>query len=136
MKQQLFLKLLKDASFVLPASLVDKQRERLLEQARRRHFQMGATEADWKDQQGELEKEFAKQAEEQVRLYFILSKIAEKESIELDEAELHQRLNGLAQQSGRPLEEVRRVFEEDLRETLREKKTVDFLIANAKLEEK
>ena len=70
-----------------------------------------------------------------MRLYFILQKIADKEDIEVDEIELTARLNALVEQSGRPLEEVRRVFEEDLRESLREKRTVDFLIANAKFED-
>ncbi len=49
--------------------------------------------------------------------------------------ELEQRLSALAEESKRPMEEVRRVFEDDLRESMREKKTVDFLLANAKFEE-
>jgi hypothetical protein len=45
------------------------------------------------------------------------------------------RLRALVEESGRPLEEVRKVFEEDVRESMKEKKTVEFLLANAKLEE-
>ena len=74
-------------------------------------------------------------AKEQVKLYFILQKVSDNEKIEPDEIELTQKLKQLSEQSGRPLEEGRRVFEEDMRDNLREKKTVDFLIANAKFEE-
>jgi hypothetical protein len=41
----------------------------------------------------------------------------------------------MADESERPIEEVRQVFEEDIRESMREAKTVEFLLANAKLEE-
>ncbi len=135
MKQQLFQKLLKSANFALPESLIERQKERLIEQTQRRFAQMGTAEENWKSELPELEKESLEKAKEQVKLYFILNRIAELEKIELDEAELELKLKSLCEQSGRPLEEVRRVFEEDLRESLREKKTVDFLIANAKFEE-
>ena len=36
---------------------------------------------------------------------------------------------------GRPIEEVRHAFEEDLRASFLEKQTIDFLIANAKFDE-
>lgn len=136
MKQEVFQKLLKNTSFSLPESLVEKQTERLIEQARRRFVQMGAPEEEWKTEAESIRADMETKAKDQVKLYFILQKIAETESIDLDEMELNERLKSLVEQSGRPLEEVRRVFEEDLRESLREKKTVEFLIANAKFEEK
>jgi hypothetical protein len=49
--------------------------------------------------------------------------------------EVEKRLQGLAQESGRPIEEARQVFEEDLRESMREAKTVEFLLAHAKMDE-
>ena len=120
MKEELFEKLLGLVSFELPESLVAKQKERLIEQARKYK----------QPEEGAAEK-----AASQVKLYFILQKIAEAEHIDVDELELDKRLAGLAAQSQRPLEEVRKVFEEDVRESMREAKTVEFLLANAKLEE-
>ena len=67
--------------------------------------------------------------------YFILQFIADEEKIELDETAFETRLNGIAEQSQQPIDEVRRVFEDDLRESMLEKQTIDFLIANAKYEE-
>lgn len=136
MKEELFSKLLKLADFAVPESLVEKQKERLFDQARRHYLQMGVPESRFEAEKAGMEGEARVKAVEQVRLYFILQKVAELEGITEDEMELAQRLNALAGESKRPMEEVRRVFEDDLRESLREKKTVDFLLANAKFEDK
>ena len=135
MKSGLFEKLLAMTSFPFPASLVEKQKERLVQDAQQRYQQMGVGQAEWDKELARVETEAASRAEEQIKLYFILQKIADQEKIELDEIELHKRLEAMAAQSKRPMEEVRRVFEDDLRESLREKATIDFLIANAKFDE-
>ena len=96
---------------------------------------MGMTETEWEKELATVEKDAAARAQEQVKLYFILQKIAELEHVDADELEVDKRLQAMAQQSQRPIEEVRRVFEEDVRDSFREKKTVDLLIANAKFEE-
>lgn len=126
MKAELFKKLLDMARFEIPEGLVTRQKERLLEQARRRGPALPA----------DAEKEAEAKAREQVKLYFVLQKIAEAEEIVADETEVGQRLAALAEEAKRPLDEVRHVFEEDVRESLREARTIDFLLANAKLEEK
>ena len=74
-------------------------------------------------------------AAEQVRLYFILRKIAENEGIEADEMEVGRKLQAIADESKRPLDEARRAFEEDVRESMREAKTIEFLLANARYDE-
>lgn len=135
MKSALFEKLLGMASFSSPESLIEKQKERLLDDARRRYQQMGLGAEEWQKQAARFGSEAETRAKEQIKLYFILQKIAETEKIGLDELELNGRLEAMAEQSKRPIQEVRQVFEEDLRESLREKKTIDFLIANAKFNE-
>lgn len=136
MKKELYAKLLEQNEFAVPAGMVDRQKERLMEQARRQYAQMGVSEAQFQQELAKIEKELGERAEEQVRLYFILQKIAENESIEVDEVELTQKIEALSRESERPVEEVRRVFEEDLRESMIEQKTVDFLVANAKFDAK
>lgn len=135
MKKDLFAKLISSVVFVTPESLVQKQKERLVEQMRQQFARAGAGEAEASKEITAADTEIAQRAAEQVKLYFILQRIAEIESIEADELELEKRLQALAEQSKRPIDEVRNIFEEDLRDTLRESKTVDFLIANAKFEE-
>lgn len=135
MKSELFEKLLGMALLTAPESLVKKQKERLVSDARRRYQEMRVSPDEWQKESVRIEAEADARAQEQVKLYFILQKIADLEKIEIDELELHQRLLTIAEQSKRPIEEVRQMFEEDLRESTCEKKTVDYLIANAKFEE-
>ena len=135
MKGELFEKLLSASSFPVPESLVEKQKERLISDTRNSYGRAGRTEAEWQEAEAKMEQEAGVRSKEQVKLFFILQKISESEAIEPDEIELAKRLQAMADRSGRSLEEVRRVFEDDLRDSLREKKTVDFLIANAKFDE-
>lgn len=135
MKEELFSKLLKLADFTVPEALVEKQMERLFDQARRQYQQMGAPESRFEAEKESMREEVRAKAAEQVKLYFILQRVADEEGIGEDEIELEKRLVALAEESKRPMEEVRRVFEDDMRESMREKKTVDFLLENAKLED-
>lgn len=136
MRENLFMKLLSLASFSIPDGLVEKQKERLIEQARRQYEKSGLSSEQFEQQKDNREREVAEKARNQVKLYFILQRIADQEDVEIDEIELEQKLTALSVQSKQSIEEVRRVFEEDLRESMREAKTVEFLLANAKLEEK
>ena len=136
MKEELYGKLLNLVSFAVPEGLVEKQKERLLEDAERRSANGAVSAADFENEKEGISKEARRKAEEQVRLYFILRKVAELERISFEPAELERRLSDIAAESKRPLEEARSVFEEDLSEGLREAATVEFLLANAKLEEK
>lgn len=135
MKDELYTKLLESVQFEVPEGLVSKQKERLLGQARREYERMRLPPTRFEGDRDRLNAETKGRSRDQVKLYFILKKIAEREKIEIDESELEKRLGAIAEESKRPIEEARRVFEEDLRETLREKQTVDFLLANAKLED-
>ena len=96
---------------------------------------MGLANGQLETELKKSDQEASSKAKEQVKLYFILQKVTEAEHIEVDEAELERKLDALADESKRPLEEARRVFEDDLRESMRESRTIDFLLANAKLEE-
>ena len=135
MKEEIFQKLLLLASFEIPEGLVQKQKERLVEQARRQYEKVGIPARQFDERKGKIEEESSLKAKEQVKLYFILQRVAEQEGIEIDEMELEQKLVSLAEESKRTMDEIRHVFEEDLRESAREAKTTEFLLANAKLEE-
>jgi trigger factor len=135
MKKELFEKLLTMASFPVPETLVEKQTERLMHDTQQHYARMGMPADQWQREEDKLKTDAAARARDQIKLYFILQRISEIEGIEADEAELHARMEAMAKQSQRPLEEVQRVFEDDMRDSFREKKTVDFLIANAKFEE-
>ncbi len=135
MKHELFERLLAMADFVVPEALVEKQKEKLMEQAKLQYERRGMVNGQLADQLKKTESEAVSKAAEQVKLYFILQKVAELEQIEPDEIELERRLQVLADESKRPLDEARQVFGEDLRESMRERQTIDFLLANANLKE-
>ncbi len=135
MKHELYQKLLSLASFELPEGLVERQTERLIEQTKRHYAGRGVTAEQFAKEKDALRPEAEKKAKEQVQLYFILRHIADQEKIEVGEEDMERKLQSIVSESGRPIEEVRQVFGEDLRESMTEAKTVEFLLANAKLEE-
>lgn len=135
MKNELYDKLLEMHSFAVPEGLLEKQAERLVTQAKNQGLRSGMPQAAIEKEIENIQRDAKEKAERQLRLYFILNSIFEKEDIEIDETALITKLEQLAQESQRPMDEVRRMFEEDLRESLKEEKTVDFLLANAKFEE-
>ena len=135
MKVELFEKLLGMTSFTLPEGLVEKQKTRLIEQTDKQRLKMGIPDERFEKDRAAIEAEADSKAKDQVKLYFIIKKVAEFESIDADEIELEKRLTAMAEEGKRPLDEVRHTFGEDLRESMVEKKTIDFLIANAKFDE-
>lgn len=135
MKDELFNLLLKMATFALPEGLVEKQRERLLSQAKAHYARLGVTEEQFNSQKSKLDEGLYEKARDQVKLFFILKKVAEAENIDVSEEDLERRIQGIAEESGRSIEEARRVFGEDLRESILEKQTIEFLLAHANLQE-
>ena len=135
MKTQAFNLLLSMVSFSLPEDIVARQKERLVDQAKLQYMQMGMPQKKQNESLEKIQAEAENKAKEQVKLYFILRRIADEEKIEVDDAEIEQKLVAIVQESGRPMEEVKRVFEEDVRESMLEAKTVEFILANAKLED-
>ena len=135
MKAELFQRLLAMISVSMPEGLIEKQKERLIAQAERQYRTMGMPEDQLNARKNDINQEAALMARDRVKLYFILQKVSEIEKIEVDEMELEERLQALVEESGRPIEEVRHTFEEDLRASFLEKRTIDFLIANARFEE-
>lgn len=139
-ESQLFEELLKRTQFDLPASLVEAQRQRLVDRALEQLSSGGAGAQDLDAHRKNLDERFHRSAQDQVKIYYILARIAELESITVAPDELSARLTQVAQQAGRPLEQVRAYLEErrlldDLLGEIREEKTIRFLVENAKIEE-
>ncbi|MBU1784710.1 MAG: hypothetical protein KKG95_05170, partial [Candidatus Omnitrophica bacterium] len=77
-----------------------------------------------------------KEAENKVRLYFILDDIAGLENISATNNEVDEWLRNLATQYNQSFENVKKYYEKNdliggVREQLREDKTLDFLLAEA-----
>lgn len=84
-ENQIVETLLKNAKLTVPQSIVKKQIERRLEEAKNRLKQQGFSEEDMKKREEELLKNITETAEKDVKVFLILDKIAELEKIEIKE---------------------------------------------------
>ena len=125
--------LLKANPFALPPSLVERQLEGMMERMRRELAGPGRVSDKVLS---DLREKLKPKAEDEVRLAFVISAIAEKEKIEASEAELAAELEaGLkAAQTEEKKKDLREAFEkrrEQIAHMIRERKTMAFLKGKA-----
>ena len=106
MVEQIKEQLLERYQFPLPPSPVEEKTAKRLDdekfQYRLRGMDPDKANVDWEERRKELEKE----VEKEVRFSFILGKIAKAEGIKVEEEELREEVEKVAQRLQRPLEEV------------------------------
>ncbi|MFQ5952954.1 MAG: trigger factor [Candidatus Omnitrophota bacterium] len=141
MKNQIMEQLLKAHSFDVPESMVKRQLDVLIEKAQNELAQKGVDKERIESEKDKLRQQMQGDAENKVRLYFILDKIANEENIIVEDDETDEWLKSLAQSYGQPFENVKKYYEEKdliggLKEQLREEKTLDFLLSEAVITEK
>ena len=79
--------LLKNTTLNVPESAVARQLEHLMEDTKQRLRTQGAKDEDIKKQEEEMRTELKKSAERDIKVYFILEKIAELENITVERGE-------------------------------------------------
>jgi len=122
--------------FTVPDALVMRQTAHQIEHARERLRRQGVDPERVPWDYPKLVGELRPGAERGVRRALLLEAIAEREGVAATDAELEAELERLAQASRRPLPAVKRMMEKSgeldgLRLGLRERKTLDWLIAQA-----
>ncbi|MCX5693471.1 MAG: trigger factor [Candidatus Omnitrophica bacterium] len=140
--------ILNSIDFEVPETLVNSEKERLMKDADMRIKYMEALQKkenpdkkfalEEKDKK-ELEANAFKQAIRQVKAFFILDKIAQSEKIYLKEEEIDKYIEGLAAQYKKTKDEVRSYLEkghgmDELAVNMRNKKVMEFLLKEAKIE--
>jgi len=100
----------------------------------------GVSEDDLKGKKEEIFKFANESAKDHVKAQFVLTRIAEKEGIKVEPAELEARIAELAENSKSTPEKLREELESGggadmLEEQILVSKTLDFLLANAKFAE-
>jgi trigger factor len=141
MENQLLEKLTEMNTFSVPSGLVAKQLSYMVEDAKERLLQKGFKKEDLDKKDKDFGEKLKPDAVKRVRLLFILNEIAALEKIEALDADLKEAYRIISVQTGKGEEEVKAHYEkeglvEDLREKLKEEKTIRFLMENAKIEEK
>ncbi len=140
-ENQLLNKIIDDNSFAVPTALVKKQMQMMSENAKARLLEKGFKKEDLDKKGGELEERFKDDALKQVRLLFILDRIAKDEGIKADEKDLEDAYKSISIRSGKSEKEVKDHYEteglvDNLLERIREEKTISFLLKSAEIKEK
>jgi len=128
----------KAAAFEVPQSVVNKHRERLVEEALKRLKKENYSEGDIKSKEGEIREKLKEEALRQVRSYFILDEIARLENIKVADEEMEAAFGEIAASSGHSIEEVKKYYDEndlteDLAVDIRQRKVFDLIINNANI---
>jgi trigger factor len=140
MREQINRYLLENVKIDLPTKLSDRQTDRIV-QRRTMDLLMRGLPEDKVAEVVEKLKEGAKdEASRELKLFFILQKIAQQENVDVDEAELNGRVALLAAQKGQRPEKVKQEMAKDgslsnLYVQMREQKAVDKILETALVEE-
>ncbi len=139
-ENNLLNKIMDDNNFAVPSNLVKKQIKMMSENAKARLLEKGFKKEDLDKKDGELDERFKDDALRQVRLLFILDRIAQDEGIKAGEKDLLDAYKSISIRSGKKEEEVKAHYEaeglvDNLLERIREEKTISFLLKSAVIKE-
>ena len=140
MEEELLGQLIKSVNFEAPTIMVDSEMDRLLKETRSRLQHMGYKQEEIDKQEPALKEKIKEEAVKRVKGFFILEKVAEAEGIAPTEEELNKRIELLASRSKRTVEDLKSYLTgndlmEDIKAEMAQDKALEFLVANAKIEE-
>ncbi|MCM8766514.1 MAG: hypothetical protein NC816_03620 [Candidatus Omnitrophica bacterium] len=111
-ERQLWEDLFKNSKFPVPEKLVMKRARDYTEYHLKRMNLQGKTREEIENYAQQILKTLKPYAEEEVKKYFILDKIAEIENVVVDEKEIDERIEIFSRSIGRPFDEVKRELEQ------------------------
>lgn len=132
--------LLKSTKVEIPEGLSQRQSDRAVARRMIEMLQMGVPPAELEKAQDELRAKAKDQAIRDLKLYFILEKIAESREIEVKEEEINGAIAQIAQRSGKRFDRVRDELTKGdglhtLYWQLRDQKVLDEILENADVKE-
>ncbi len=131
------LKLLdKAAVFDVPEFMVDRHHRMLVDSTKERLKRQQYTEEQIASMEKDITERLKAEAVREVRAYFIINEIAGLEKLDAGDKELEEAFGVIAASSGKSADEVKEYYEKndmtaDLREEIKQRKVLDFLIKNA-----
>ncbi len=140
LRQSIENALLDQYDFDMPDDIVEGMAESIVQRTRRRMESQGMPPGEVEARAEEMRNMGEDQAQRQLKLYFILEAIAEKEHIYVTEDEVAQRIQLMAQVYNTPPARLEHELEEggqlsSLRSEMRDGKTIDFLLEKANVVE-
>lgn len=140
MIEQIGEKLIADHKFDIPVSLINLEQQRLVQQGVERLRNQGMDANQMPDEQ---KKQFVEGlrpvAEKNVHLALIVERISSAEKVKTDEADMDAYMHKVAGNVNQPVDVVRRYVQQQgnldsIKDWIQYEKTLDFLIANSKIE--
>lgn len=135
-KQELIDNLTDNYNFEVPASMVNRELEFLIDEAKQNALKTGeAIKLD-----DEIKKEYEKPAIKNVKSLLILEAIGKKEKIEINEDDVNQSLNEIAVQHNLTPEEIKKIYImrngslDGIKNRLFADKVLDFILSKANIE--
>ncbi|NJL31307.1 MAG: hypothetical protein HC898_06545 [Phycisphaerales bacterium] len=140
MHQQLTLMLLEKVPMELPANLSKRQTARLLHRQAVDMAMRGVPDTEIAQKIAEAKSGSEEQAARQLKLFFILDRLARKHNIDVTEAEVNQAIYMIAMQQGRRPEKMRQQMQrngqiEQVYLEIRDTKTLDKVLETATINE-
>ncbi len=123
--------------FEVPLTMIERYRKELEGEDERRRNAMGAPQVADEEQKAQRDELFEKVAARNIKRYFVMERIAEIEKVEVSDEEVEQELAKLGEESGRPIEEVKKYFKKGndqyarLKNSLREQKIFKIILGSA-----
>jgi FKBP-type peptidyl-prolyl cis-trans isomerase (trigger factor) len=114
--------------------MIERYRKELEAEDDRRRQAMGAPPELDEEHTKQRDELFGKVASRNIKRYFVLERIAEREGVEVPDEEVGAELEKLGEESGRPIEDVRKYFKKGsdqyarLKNSLREQKIFKIIL--------
>jgi len=139
-REQVLEKITESADWDLPESLVEQQTENALRREILEMTQAGFTREQISARENEIRQNAIENTRKALKEHFVLDRIATRENIDCEQADIDQELLMMSFQSGEPLRRVRaRMVKngmiENMEAQLRERKAIDFILENASFED-
>jgi trigger factor len=141
LKQELIKELLKRNSFVVAPALVERQLDVMIQRAKLGMAMRGVDVRNANIDEQRLRDDLREQANDEVRAAFLVDAIAEKEKVQVADAEMEKKLAEMAAAREKSVPRLKAELQKEgrldaLKHQIREEKTLDLLLSRAKITEK
>ena len=133
-EEEVIDKIIEKNPFDVPGSMIERFRKELENEDERRRAMSGMPPEEDEKKKKEIEGFFGKLARRNIKRYFLMGHIGALEKIEIGKEDMDKEIEKLADEGGRPLDEVKKVIAEgsenynNLHSRLREKKIFEILL--------
>jgi trigger factor len=123
--------------FDIPRTMQDRFMKELRAEDERRREEAGVEKEQSEEKRKQIDEFFDRVALRNIKRYFVMERIAEKEGIDVSEADVDKEFQQIADENGRQIEDVKKLFIKDhervanLKSRLRERKIFEIILGAA-----